>query len=567
MKNHKILSVLAIGVATMFSFGCAEDFLSTSPITQKTDISYYTTAEEAQEALVGCYDGLQLMSANCMGLFLAPEMCSDECLGGSGTNDGSGYPDLNRFNNNWSYNQNLFENDWKNTYKALNRINTLISKIDQIQGWSSAEEKNNVLSEAKFLRAFCYFYLVRVFGTCPLLDKPTSEIVPNSSYQEIYALIFSDLKEASENGSEDASAARYGHANKWAAKALLARAYLYYSGYYGEEPAGCSKSDAIKAVDDVVNSGKYALQNPYTLWPASAQFKNVAEGGKFQDAYDGLSQYAYAGESNPDFIFSIRHSHLGNYNGNTESCNWIDDISIRNLDKVNKANKTYGYQKGWGICTVSKYFFDSFAANDERKKSSILDCNTELGDDISNSTIGSDVQEYTGYHVKKYMVLSDLIDPTAYAVVVANPDADFQIGNAQDYVQIRFADVLLMQSELNENTDGMNKVHENATGVANFYSAYNKEQLFQERAWELCFEGIRYWDMLRFDGLKGNFAYAVSKFKSEDVYKGATVKDVVDYNTANLVRHKGLFPIPTNQIALSNNMVKQNEGWVQESGE
>ena len=94
MKKHKIFSALAIAVAAIFTTGCAEDFLSTSPITKKTDVSYYTTEAEAQEALVGCYDGLQLMSANCMGLYLVPEMSSDECLGGSGTNDGSGYPDL-----------------------------------------------------------------------------------------------------------------------------------------------------------------------------------------------------------------------------------------------------------------------------------------------------------------------------------------------------------------------------------------------------------------------------------------------------------------------------------------
>lgn len=561
MKNHIILSFLALAVAAVSGTGCAEDFLGTSPLTQKTDVSYYTTPDEAQEALTGCYDGLQLMSANCMGLFLAPEMSSDECLGGSGTNDGSGYPDLNQFNDNWSYNQNLFENDWKYTYKALNRINTLISKIDQISGWASDADKTTVLSEARFLRAFCYFYLVRIFGTCPLLDQPTSEIVGNASYQDIYALVFDDLKYAAENGSDDASSARYGHANKWAAKALLARAYLYYSGYYGEEPAGCSKQDAKTAVDDVVNSGKYSLQNPYTLWPGASQYKNSKESSDWKLAYDASSAYAYAGETNPDFIFAIRHSHLGNYNGNTESCNWIDDISIRNLDKANKANKTYGYQKGWGICTVSKYFVESFKDGDTRKDAYIIDCKAELGDDITNSTVGSDVQEYTGYHIKKYLVLSDITDPTAYAVVAANPDCDFQIGNAQDYVQIRFADVLLMQSELNETTDGMNKVHENATGVANFYSSYSKDNVFQERAWELCFEGIRYWDMLRYDGLKGNFAYAVSQFKSEEVYNGATVKSTVQYQTSNLVKHKGLFPIPTNQITLANGAVSQNDGW------
>ncbi|MCR5454095.1 MAG: RagB/SusD family nutrient uptake outer membrane protein [Bacteroidales bacterium] len=555
MKNTKYIPLLAVAALSVLNSGCADDFLTTSPITQKTDETYYLNESEADAALVGCYDALQLIEANGLNMYLVPEMQGPHCLGGSGTNDGDGYPAINDFRDNPSYTQNLFEGDWTKTYVCLNRVNTLLQKLDNIQ--TSDENKLAIEAEGKFIRAFCYYYLVQTFGQCVLLTEPTSANLPCSTADEIYAQIFSDLKFAAANGSEDASKERYGHANKYAAEGLLARAYLFYSGYYGKEPAGCTKDEAKAAVKDIISSGKYALQdNPYKLWPLAAQYKNVAEGGKFQDAY-GDGDYAYAGEANNEFIFAIRFSCTGNYAGSTDGPSWIDDISIRGAQDKNM--QKYGYQKGWGICTVSSVFANSFEAKDMRRDASIIDLKSELGDTPENSTYGSDTQQYTGYHIKKYGVIADQTDPSLYASVVANPDGDFQITNYQDHVILRYADVLLMDSELNENTDGINEVRKRA-GLDKIES-YSKDALFDERGHELCFEGIFYYDMLRYSSDLSYVTTLFAKYEGETVYNGKGVADVQSYETSNLIKHKGLCPIPENQITLSGGTLTQNDGW------
>ncbi len=546
---------------SLLATGCGDEFLSTSPITSKTDVSYYLKSAEFNEALVGAYDAIQRMEANGFGLYMGPEMMSDECLGGSGTSDGSGYPNINAFVQDNASTENLWEEDWKQAYIVINRVNTIITKIDQAE-WKDESEKNSILAEAKTIRAFTYLHLVRTFGQCVLLEVPSQENKACSNYKEIYNLIFDDLKFASANGSDDASASKYGHANKYAAEALLGRAYLFYTGYYGEEPANCTKADAKAAIDDIVNSGKFALQkNPFQLWPSSARYKAVAEGKKFQDAHSAGNDYSYAGETNNEFIFSIRHTELGNYNGNCESANWICNISVRTSGSATKNMQKYGYFGGWGINTVSAKFASTFESGDLRKEASIVDIAKELGGNVTGDDYGADTQEYTGYCIKKYMILGDQDDPSKAGCVVSNPDTDFMIGNPQDYVIIRYADVLLMQSELNESVDGINAVRERA-GLGKIGS-YSKDALFNERKHELCFEGLRWWDMLRYDGIKGNFAYASKCFadiEGEVVYSGKVAKTMT-YDVSNFLKHKGLCPIPLNQITISGGVLEQNEGW------
>lgn len=563
MKNNKrkYISAVAIAAMSLLSTGCAEDFLSTSPITSKTDVSYYLKSAEFNEALVGAYDAIQRLEANGFGLYMSPEMMSDECLGGSGSGDGAGYPNLNAFIQDNAYTENLWEEDWVQAYKVINRVNTIISKIDQAE-WKNEAEKNGILSEAKTIRAFTYLHLVRTFGQCVLLEIPSQENKPCSDYKAVYDLIFKDLKDAATNGSDDASPSRYGHANKYVAEALLGRAYLFYTGYYGEEPAGCTKADAKAAIDDIVSSGKFALQdNPFKLWPSSARYKAVADGKKFQDAHTAGNDYSYAGETNNEFIFSIRHTELGNYNGSCESANWICNISVRTSGSATKNMQKYGYFGGWGINTVSSKFVNSFESGDLRKEASVVDIVKELGGDVKGDDYGADTQEYTGYCVKKYMILGDVEDPSKAGCVVANPDTDFMIGNPQDNVVIRYADVLLMQSELNESVDGINAVRKRAglEGIA----SYSKEALFNERWHELCFEGQRWFDMLRYDGIKDNFAYAVKCFndiEGEEVYSGKVAKKMT-YDVTNFLKHKGLCPIPLNQITISGGVIEQNDGW------
>ena len=145
------------------------------------------------------------------------------------------------------------------------------------------------MAECHAIRAFLYFDVVRQFGNIPLLTKPTDENIPQADPADVYKLIFDDLKFAIENIPANAypkaeSETNDGKITKYACEAILARAYLYYTGYYGQEPEGVTKADALAAVEDIISSGQYALIPEYRrLWPAACAQK--AEVGDMTTLY------------------------------------------------------------------------------------------------------------------------------------------------------------------------------------------------------------------------------------------------------------------------------------------
>ena len=123
---------------------------------------------------------------------------------------------------------------------------------------------------------------------------------------------------------------------------------------------------------------------------------------------------------------------------------------------------------------------------------------------------------------------------------------------------IRYADVLLMHSELTESAKGLNLVQSRAGKST---TAYSQDALRTERAQELAFEGIRYWDLLRY-GKGGSYAAEqIAKMQSGVSVKNGGVEATTSFDAANLTSKKGLFQIPSNEISLSGNVLVQNEGW------
>ena len=104
------------------------------------------------------------------------------------------------------------------------------------------------MGECRTLRALLYLDMVRLWGNIPLFLEPVNENRAPSPAKEVFSAIFTDLKYAIENIPGDAyPKADYtkndGHITKYAAEALLARAYLFYTGYYGEEPVEVTRAE------------------------------------------------------------------------------------------------------------------------------------------------------------------------------------------------------------------------------------------------------------------------------------------------------------------------------------
>ncbi|MCK9208555.1 MAG: RagB/SusD family nutrient uptake outer membrane protein [Salinivirgaceae bacterium] len=550
------IKIFAFAFIVLFISACGDDFLSTEPITDKTDGNYYSTPQEAQEALVGCYDALQLIwdgakgvNTGLVAMPVAADVMSDLCFGGTGAGDGDGYPMMDEFDQTVSpADINMFEGNWIIYYKGIFRCNTLIGKLDQVNWGRDSSLRPQIEAEARFLRAFFYFDMVRMFERVPLLTKPTNDNVPQADPDDTYALITSDLLFAVENGNDlpynQIPTTDYGHTNKWAAESLLARVYLYYTGYYGKPDlvGAVTQTQALAYLEDVITySGHGLLSNFSDLWPAAAN-SAAADSGK------RISQNTYAGETNKEVVFAIKYTYTSDWNGNTDGNHWLVMNGLRNASWAER-----GYGSGWGACTVPPEVYNNWDPADTRRDASIIAIEEE-GVGYTTKEI-KDVKEYTGYFTKKYIPTCDSTGTTS---VDGLGLGNFMISQFQDYFCSRYADVLLMAAELGSPNalSYVNDVHTRA-GLTPL-SSVDKDVIYEERKNEFAFEGIRYWDLLRYDN---TLSYAANKVSYQGTVKTGNVEVEKKINGNNLIKTRGLFQIPSNQITLSDKVLTQNPGW------
>lgn len=521
MKNT-YLYILFLGILSLNS--CS---LETQSYSQLNVDSFYSTKDHAYSALVGCYDGMQVIGG--LGFPLMSEVMSDNCFGGTGAADGYGFQAIDEFDISRSPSDTDFYNEnWKAYYKALYRCNVFLSKMDQINWEGDTALRNTYESEVRFIRAYLYFEMVRLWGNIPLLTVPSSDNIPQANPDDVYTVIANDLVFATQNLPSVAyNTVDNGRVTKWAAKSLLARVYMYYTGYYGKSDlvGVVTKAQALQHLEDVIASSGHGLVNDFpTLWPA-ASVKN------------------YAGENNKEIVFSIKYTYTGDYNGNTDGNPWMVMFGMREFSY-------YPYGNGWGV-TVNSKLWNKYDANDTRKGATMIGINEES---IPFTKINNQ-REYTGYYNKKYSPMSD---EAGNSVTDALGGNGFQIAQFQDYVVMRYADVLLMAAELGSSNAQtyFDKVRQRAY-KANFVSLpVNKTNIMKERNLEFALEGIRYWDLLR-----QGVSVAASEIAETTTLLSGGVSGTKTITAGKIEATKGLSQIPNTQITLSGGVLKQNAGW------
>ena len=548
MKALSKIMMMALLVAG--TTACSDSYLDTTSKSTQTDENYYKTVSDAESALIGCYDGLQ--QAYCYdgaNFLLAAEMMSDNCFAGAGTGDDTNFQAIDRFDVSYVASNNIFESQWKYYYTALNRINTLISKEEQIDWDGDEETRQNIMGQARALRACCYFDLTRLFGSVPLLLEPSIEKVAEATPAEIFAAIAEDLVYAADNinfGAYDASeweSTYSGLISEWSAKALLGRVYLFYTGFYGaSDLAGVvTKSEALSELEDVISNGNFALLDDFsTLWPAASR---TASTSSYTWTVDN-----YAGEANQEVVFSLKFD--SNSDQGTNQNGVVPMMSMRNTYMA-------PYGKGWGACTVNPKLYAAYDDADTRRDASIIDLVGEGVTTSGNFDTAGDWREYTGYTPKKYSALC-YYDGTDN-VVVENSAADFQYYQGQDIFVVRYSDVLLMAAELGSSSaqSYYNQVRTRAGLSTKTVSTAN---ILEERRLEFAFEGIRYWDLLR-QGLSTAASTLVENQDGTDVENGG-VAATIEISLADITEKGGLCQKPLNQITLTGtDYITQNTGW------
>ena len=630
MKKY-ILSAIVVCSATVFT--SCNDMLDTDPrVTDATQATFPGKIGDVEALNTATYSIMNTMGggdADTQNPFYWWEIMSDNCYGSGGLQDNK----VKAMHHLVEMSVDQYQQAFILLYGGINRANNQIETIDNVS-WKGYEAKRKqLLGEGYFMRGLYTLWLTQLFGDVPLITSTTiTDAMKEEADAEtvIYPQILSDFVSGMSLMSTEKSS---GHANKFVAEAFLARAYMFWAGFYkkagelanGSGPAinlvkqeGCEKeslsqADVVTALKDVVANGGYKLLEDYrSLW----QYSNSLVWDEAHDNADGTGNkegtHAYAfiadmkrencfdqpgmGNGNAEEMFQIQFMNASAWgingaieNGGTYStsrmyCNYLSCWwALRVNGNNGNRDCTYPFTQGWGQGTPSCNIWDDWTAaenaggdatkqySDIRKLGSLIDCEHELA---AYSYVKDDCEE-SGYAVKKWCgVTVDALDgdtPWWHAVqegFKGTLDNPMQGEHFEDFYLMRYADVLLMLTELTGEASYMNQVQKRA-GVPQ--TAYSLKAVQDERRWEFAFEGIRFNDMRRWSGKDGGEGCYAAKALQAQAGKQVVVKG----NTGSKVAMKhmtcswaeryaatdGFLSKPQSQITLMEGKLKQNKGW------
>ena len=620
MKKY-ILSALAVCSAAIFT--SCDDMLDTDPrVTDATSATFPGKIADVEALNTATYSIMNTMGGgdpDNQNPFLWWEVMSDNCFGSGGLQDNK----VKSLHHLVQMNSNQYEQAFVLLYGGINRANNQIETIDNVDWTGNEAKRNQLLGEGYFMRGLYTLWLTQLYGDVPLITSTliTEEMKAQVSAEEvIYPQILSDFVSGQNLMSTEKSS---GHANKYVAEAFMARAYMFWAGFYkkvadlstGSAPAinlveqeGCtaaslSQADVVSALRDIVSSGAYELLEDYrSLW----QYSNSYVWDETQKALETGTGHAYKfiadmkrencfdqpgmGNGNKEELFQIQFMNAskwdldqkGPYSCARMYCNYLSVFWALRVNGHNgDRNFTYPFTQGWGQGTPSNNIWDDWTIaeneggyTDIRKLGSLIDGVTE-NKEIDYEFV-KDCCEASGFGVKKYNGVTldaltgdspwwDFAGGENFKGTLDNP---MQGDHFEDFYLMRYADVLLMLSEMTGDAQYMNQVQKRA-GVPE--TPYSLKELQNQRRWEFAFEGLRFNDMRRWSGKDGGEScYAAKALQAQAgkqmVVKGnvankTTMKHMTCSWTKRYADTNGFLAKPQSQITLMNGKLIQNPGW------
>ena len=620
MKKY-ILSALAVCSAAIFT--SCDDMLDTDPrVTDATSATFPGKIADVEALNTATYSIMNTMGGgdpDNQNPFLWWEVMSDNCFGSGGLQDNK----VKSLHHLVQMNSNQYEQAFVLLYGGINRANNQIETIDNVDWTGNEAKRNQLLGEGYFMRGLYTLWLTQLYGDVPLITSTliTEEMKAQVSAEEvIYPQILSDFVSGQNLMSTEKSS---GHANKYVAEAFMARAYMFWAGFYkkvadlstGSAPAidlveqeGCtaaslSQADVVNALRDVVNSGAYELLEDYrSLWQYSNSYVwdetqkaiETGEGHAYKFIADMKREHCFdqpgMGNGNKEELFQIQFMNAskwdldqkGPYSCARMYCNYLSVFWALRVNGHNgDRNFTYPFTQGWGQGTPSNNIWDDWTIaekeggyTDIRKLGSLIDGVTE-NKEIDYEFV-KDCCEASGFGVKKYNGVTldaltgdspwwDFAGGENFKGTLDNP---MQGDHFEDFYLMRYADVLLMLSEMTGDAQYMNQVQKRA-GVPE--TPYSLKELQNQRRWEFAFEGLRFNDMRRWSGKDGGEScYAAKALQAQAgkqmVVKGnvankTTMKHMTCSWTKRYADTNGFLAKPQSQITLMNGKLIQNPGW------
>lgn len=550
--RHKVLTILAVA---SLCFSSCDDFLTEDVRGRQNLDTYFQSANDAQSFVTGCYQAITFGGWwNINTVWLMSEMCSDDGWMGNTTQSQSDYISLAHYQGSGQSN-GAISNFWQYRYKGILRCNIAIDRIGK-SNLADEQLKQRLIGEARFLRGYFYFELVRNFGGVPLVDafKMPEEIagITRSSVEDCYKFIEADLKAAAEvlPKRSEYAASDIGRATRGAALGLLGKVYLYQEKW----------GEAYEVLKQVIDSKEYDLMEDFgDVW--SVDHNNNKE-SLFEVQYMYDETYSLGGA-----LTVITGARSGPGDG------WSWGQPTANLEQAYiDAGDTVRLK--WTIiktgCTkiAGENQFDKFVENSKNMAQYDVYLK-EYGWD-PDCYIIDPAQHKSARIVRKYFV------PLEKRPEIYNIDRI-----PLDHRILRFADVLLMfaeaSNELGKDTEAqeaLNRVR-HRVHLADVTATGNnlRKAIRLERRLELAWEQNRLYDIRRWKddngkpvianlmGPNGSFVKFNTDPATRDRYEWENQGESSDKGITFDPDRDMVFPIPLYEITQSNGSIKQNPGW------
>jgi hypothetical protein len=467
MKNmFRILSVMFVIAALLAFLGCS-NFLSKQPAGVQTSSAFFKTQDQANSALTAAYGAIafqySLDNSNWFNQWMIGDIVSDDATkGGQGPADIADLQSLRNFN---ATTQNsIITSQYQVPYVGIFRANTVIDNVGDTNVLPRAAIGDSLraryVGEAKFLRAWSYFILVKSFGGVPLVLHALSNTgvycQPRATKDAVWAQIDSDLTQAAavlpEKSQYDLTVDG-GRATKGAANSLLAKAYLYQGNFV--------QAEAVAST--VINSNEYILEGNYADNFSSGHEEGVESVFELEYTIDPADSWS---NTNQGQLFSV-------FQGGR------DDL----------------YFPGWGFDVPTDNLISEFETGDPRLKATVI---------MPGDTL------YGGARVVGDTAVDVATDRSVRKYLLENQESNGGVPDMADapahWHAIRYSDVLLFHAEAaNENGDAaaalvsLNKVRSRVhlAAVTTTDKASLRAAIYHERRVELACEGQRFWDVVR----------------------------------------------------------------------
>lgn len=560
-----------LAILTLFgslTFTSCEDFLTEKVRGQQNLDTYFTTADECEAYITGCYQDITCGGWwNINTVWLLSEMCSDDAWMGNTTQSQSDYISLAHYQGNGASNGPI-SNFWQYRYKGILRCNVAIDRISNTE-LEDKELQARLVAEARFLRGYFYFELARNFGGVPLITefKMPEEIqgITRASLENTYKFIEEDLIAAAEvlpKRSEYADA-DMGRATSGAALGLLGKVYLY------QEKWTEARDVLQKLIPESGYTGEDAQTTEYDLLP------------NFGDVWD--KDFDNSVES----LFEVQYEYHATL---------AVGGSLSTVTGARSCGAALG--DGWAWCQPTANLEAAYSEDDERREWTIIKtgCTEIKGETEENFTkILNDNKEISVYDdcVEKYNLPANslVIDPSGhksgriirkyYLPLNGRPEVYNTDKSPLNHRILRYADVLLMYAEAcNELSDdthaqaALNRVR-NRAGLSPVSVTGNelRHAIRNERRLELAFEQNRLYDIRRWKDDNGKPVIANLMGENGSFVKWNTdpaTRDAMEWDNQGEASDKGksfredrdlLFPIPLYEVTMSNGSIEQNPNW------